>query len=57
MIKVNLLNSVNVGNQVNKKVLPDILYSQSYDGEIVIEWNESLRKLNLLTLVDMSAVF
>jgi hypothetical protein len=57
MIKVNLSKSVNVGNQVNKKVLPDILYSQSYDGEIVIEWNESSRKLNLLTLVDMSAVF
>ena len=36
---------------------PDILYSQSYDGEIVIEWNEDLRKLNLLTMVDMTTVF
>jgi len=36
--------------------LPDILYSQSEDGEIVIEWNETQHCLNLVSLVDFSPV-
>ncbi len=33
---------------------PDILYSSSYDGEIVIEWNAPKAQLELLTLIDMT---
>lgn len=36
--------------------MPDILYSQSCDGEIIIEWNEQEKRLNLLTLVDITGV-
>lgn len=36
--------------------LPDILYSQSHDGEIIIEWHEAAAKLNLITLIDFSPV-
>jgi len=33
---------------------PDILYSQSNDGEIVIEWDENSNKLSLITYIDIS---
>lgn len=34
---------------------PDILYSQSNDGEIVIEWDENSNKLSLITYIDISS--
>lgn len=39
-------------------VYPDILYSQSYDGEIAIERLENAKSidLNLITLIDMTGV-
>jgi hypothetical protein len=30
------------------------LYSQSRDGEIIIEWNEAESKLYLITMIDFS---
>lgn len=37
-------------------VLPDILYSEPYDGEVAIEWETVTKRLNLLTFVDVSAI-
>ena len=34
---------------------PDILYSQSNDGDIVIEWDENSNKLSLITFIDISS--
>jgi len=36
--------------------LPDILYSQGTEGEIIAEWDEKALKLSFLTMVDISQV-
>jgi hypothetical protein len=38
-------------------IWPDILYTQKKDGEILIEWNDSTKKLGMLTFVDLQEVY
>ena len=37
--------------------MPDILYTQRKDGELLIEWNNTISKFSMLSYVDLQQVF
>lgn len=37
--------------------MPDILYTQQKDGEILVEWNNTTKVFSMLTFVDLTEVF
>ena len=37
--------------------LPDILYSQIDEGEILIEWNKKSQQLDMITFVEISDIY